>query len=114
MEQFFQRGPRENGVAPQEMRLLSLKAEPYADHRRVKVNAEVTPYQQPPNVELSILDTLGNTLAKANIIENTVDKFSLTLHFKTEPAPGEYTLEAKLHYQDIGEINTLKCTFLIG
>ena len=91
MDIFFT-DPSEAPLPPDEMRIRSLRAEPYPDGRRVKVLLEVTPFQQRPSFELAIIDDSDREVACASIVEIMLPKIDLVMHLRGRQGGGRYTL----------------------
>jgi len=72
--------------------------EPYPDGKRVRVYLELTPFQQRPSGELFVVDSLGNLVATANIIETIDAKMELTMHLRASNPQGEFTARAVIFY----------------
>jgi len=90
-------------AVPEETRITSLRAEPYADRRRVRVNVEATPFQKRPHIDVTLFDSDGEEVAAASLIEPLSWKLEFTLHLRGNEDPGgTYTLEAQLYYPDDG------------
>jgi hypothetical protein len=87
----------------EETRILLLEAEPYSDGCRVHIYLELTPFLQPPIIELNLTNHRGNNVGSASIVEPPGWKHELTMHIKNpEPAPADYQLTARLIYPDHG------------
>jgi hypothetical protein len=88
-------------AAPEETHITDLRAEPYPDRNRVRVNMEITPFQTRPHVEVTLTDSDGNEVAATSFVEPMTWKLEFTLHIrgKADPAGG-YHLEARLYYPD--------------
>jgi hypothetical protein len=88
-------------AAPEETRILELRAEPYPDRGRVRVNLEITPFQARPHVDVSLSDSQGNEVAATCFVEPMSWRLEFTLHIrgKADPA-GSYHLKACLYYPD--------------
>jgi len=88
-------------AAPGETRILELRAEPYPDRNRVRINMEITPFQTRPHVDVTLTDSDGNEVATTSLVEPISWKLEFTLHVrgKADPA-GSYHLEANLYYPD--------------
>lgn len=97
MDIFFQ-DPTAIPLPPNEVRIKSLKAEPWPDNRRVRVTLEVTPFQKRPNGELNISNPQGDEVASVSIIESIVPRMEFTMHMRGENPAGEYRLSAVLFY----------------
>ncbi len=97
-------------VAPEETRITLLKAEPYPDGRRVRVNLEITPFRERPYIEILLSDAHGDEVASTTIVEPMTWKLELTLHLRGA-RPGPFTLEAKLFYPDGPQARPVTCIF---
>jgi len=94
-------------LPPEEVRLTSLSAEPYPEGGRVRVSLEMTPFQKRPWLELVMVDSLGEEVASADIIEPLNFKIELTMHIRRAEPAGEYKLIARLYYPEQAD-NDLK------
>jgi hypothetical protein len=99
MEFFF---PEDNlhRTAPEETKILSLTAEPYPDGQRVRVNIEMSPFEQRPHLEVTLTDGENKEISTASFVEPMAWKLEFTLHVRTEPADGLLDLVARLYYPD--------------
>ena len=86
-------------ATPAETRIISLTAEPYPDGYRLRVNIEMTPFQQRPHLEVSLKDANHEEIASSSIVEPLTWKIEFTMHIRGE-LNNPYTLEAKLFYPD--------------
>ncbi len=98
MDFFF---PEDNlqRMTPEETHITSLTAEPYPDGQRVRVNIEITPFQQRPYIEVTLTDAGGQEVATASIVEPMGWKLEFTLHLRGA-TNGPFTLEALLFYPE--------------
>jgi len=104
--EFFLNDPNIARYPPAKIHLLDLRADSEPDGKRLRVALELTPFQQRPNIDLSLTDSNGNTVASASIIEPVGWKLELTLHIrKTGPTNGIYNLVASLTYPELGEVD---------
>ena len=88
---------------PDKVTIRELRAEPWADGRRVSIYLEVDPFQKPPNADLVIEDQRGQVMATTSIIHSMQRKMELTMHLRTA-LPGErYKLVVALFYAVINE-----------
>ncbi len=96
----------EDAVPPQEVRLEELRVEPWPDDpRRVRVHLQVTPFQARPNLQVNILDTGGETIASATIVEAMQHRMVFTMHIRTPEVGDRYTLAVEVSYPDIGVVD---------
>ena len=86
-------------ATPAETRITSLTAEPYPDGYRLRVNIEMTPFQQRPHLEVSLKDANFEEIASSSIVEPLSWKIEFTMHIRGE-LNNPYTLEATLFYPD--------------
>src|SRR5829696_4038164 len=86
-------------ATPEETRITSLTAEPYSDGYRLRVNIEMTPFQQRPHLEVALNDASNEEVASTSIVEPMGWKIEFTMHIRGE-LNNPYTLEAKLFYPD--------------
>jgi hypothetical protein len=98
MEFFF---PEDNltRATPEETSISRLSAQPYPDGRRLRVNLEITPFQQRPYIEVTLNDSNGIEVASTSIVEPLSWKLEFTMHIRGEPN-NPYTLHARLYYPE--------------
>jgi hypothetical protein len=97
-------------AVPEETRITSLTAEPYPDGYRLRVNIEMTPFQQRPHLEVALHDSDHEEIASSTIIEPLGWKIEFTMHIRGE-LNNPYTLEARLFYPDGPTAEAQKLTF---
>ena len=86
---------------PEETHITELRAEPYPDRGRVRVNIEITPFQTRPHVDVTLFDAAGDEIATTSLVEPMTWKLEFTLHIRgRETVVGAYRLEARLYYPD--------------
>jgi len=95
---YFQ-DPTEIPLPPEEVHIRELRVEPWIGGQRVKVYVELDAFQQPPNLTLSIRNTLGKVIAQIAVIESITRKIELNMHIRETEPVGEYTLLAVLYYE---------------
>lgn len=96
---------------PADVRFTELRVEPWPDGKRVRVHVSLTPFEQNPNLEALITDSANQEVAHASIIEIVDPRFVFTLHIRTHPVKGVYTLTASLSYQELGTIEERTISF---
>ncbi len=98
MDFFF---PEDNlqRATPAETRITKLTAEPYPDGQRVRVDLEITPFQQRPTIEVTLTDANGDEVATVSIVEPMMWKIEFTMHLRGANA-NPFKIEAKLFYPD--------------
>ena len=97
-------------AVPEETRITSLTATPYPDGYRLRVNIEITPFQQRPHLEVVLNDANDEEIASTSIIEPLGWKIEFTMHIRGE-LNNPYTLEARLFYPDGPAAETQSFTF---
>jgi hypothetical protein len=98
--------PPEDGLPPEQVRIQALRAEPWPeDGRRVRVHLDVTPFQERPNIEVSIAGESGQEAANVTIIESIDAHMVFTMHIRGNHPSGRFTLSASLAYPEIGVVD---------
>ena len=97
-------------LAPEQTRVQSLDAQPYPDGERVRVNVEMTPFQQRPYLEIKLTDANGDEVATASIVEPMSWKLELTMHLRGATA-SPFTIAARLFYPDGPEAEPVSRSF---
>ena len=97
-------------ATPEETRITSLSAEPYPDGYRLRVNIEMTPFQQRPHLEVVLNDADNEEVASSSIVEPLSWKLEFTMHIRGE-LNNPYTLQARLFYPDGPATDPKTCTF---
>lgn len=90
-------------AVPEETHITSLRAEPYPDRGRVRVNMEIVPFQKRPHIDVVLSDADGEEVATTHVVEPMSWKLEFTLHIRGKEDPaGAYSLEARLYYPEGG------------
>ena len=97
-------------AVPEETQISSLSAQPYPDGRRLRVNLEVTPFQQRPYIEILLHDANGSEVASTSVVEPMSWKLELTMHIRGA-LNNPYTLSARLYYPEGPSKEPVKITF---
>ncbi len=106
--------PSEDGLPPQEIRFVDLRAEPWPNQtQRVRIHIEMTPFLERPNIYVAILRLDEVEVSSIHIIETIESRMTFTMHIKGEQAKGAYQLHANLFYPDSGIIDEKKIMFEI-
>jgi hypothetical protein len=103
MDIFFT-DPTEIPLPPDEIRIRSLRAEPWPDGMRVRVYFEIDPFQKRPNAEIRILDEEDMEVASLNVIETIDRKMEFTMHLRRSDPRGHFHVDALLFYAEPVEI----------
>jgi hypothetical protein len=99
MDIFFT-DPTEVPLPPDEIRIRSLRAEPWPDGTRVRVYFEIDPFQKRPNAEVRILDEENREVASLNVIETIERKMEFTMHLRRSDPRGRFLVDALLFYSE--------------
>ena len=102
MDIFFT-DPSEVPLPPDEVRIQTLKAEPWPDGQRVRVSLEVDPFQKRPSAEIEIKNPSGRTVAAVTVIESMDRKMEFNMHLREKESGGTYQLSAVLYYNESEE-----------
>lgn len=97
--------PAEAPLPPDQMSFRSVAVEPFPDRRRLGVRLTITPFLVRPSIDLEVLDSAGVKVASSSIIEATDVEMSVTLHLRQAADDDRFTLSARLHYPDQGEVD---------
>jgi len=83
-----------------EIKIEGLEANVYPDRFRVRIDIEVTAFQERPNLILLMKDVSGKIVNELNIIATMHSEMDFTMHMRgmNDPA-GDYLLEAELFYE---------------
>ena len=104
----------DNLVPRDQVRLDRLTATPFADRRRVKVEVDVTPFRERPDLEIVIYDGTGRIVASSSVIASMQFKMEFNLHLRNLSNPaGDYTVQVQLYYEDIQSPQDTRATTII-
>lgn len=84
---------------PNEIKIQNLSAKPWADGQRVRVNLEITPFQQNPNAVIIITNLDAEEVACITIIETIEYEMEFTLHLRSSNNLGKYLVTASVYYE---------------
>ena len=105
---FFQ---PEDGLPPQEVRFKDLHVEPWPGGQRIRVHIELTPFLQPPCLEVAAENAAGDEIAHVSIIETILPKLVFTMHLRTQQLEGPFTLFARVYYPDLDTVDSREIPF---
>jgi hypothetical protein len=95
---FLQNNP--NLLPPEQVRIERIDASLLPGGMRVKVEIDVTPFRERPNLEIQILDPEGKIAAVSSVIATMHFKMEFHLHLRSAQAD-TYTAHVQLYYDDI-------------
>jgi len=96
----FFTNPNDVPVPPDEVKIRTVRAEPYPDKKRIRIYLEITPFQKRPFGEVVIFDNDGIQVALANIIEPIDNRIEVVLHLRKTNTVGKYTVKATISFAD--------------
>jgi len=105
--------PNPDAVAPSDVRIIHLSIQPWEDNKRIKVFIELTPFLNPPNLEIEILDHEGNVISSTNIIETILSKLVFTMHMRQLDPTNRYTVSVIVGYEGIGMVSNASYNFVL-
>jgi hypothetical protein len=83
----------------------------------VGVDVEITPFQERPNLHVSIYDAQGREVASVGAMQIQAKQIGFTLHLRHAEISGTYTAAARLVYPDpdldLGVVDEAETTFEI-
>lgn len=84
------------------VKIERLEASPYPDGWRIKLNVDVTPFQERPSLELRVMRAEDDFLvAELSIIETMHRSMEFTVHVRGVQSPnGSYIAQADLYYDE--------------
>jgi len=94
--------PGEDLPAPRpraEVRFTQAAVRPYPDGRRMKLNFGLTPFEERPNVDISVINPDGLEVATLSLIEAMDTSFDFTVHLRGPEPRGEHQLRLTLFYR---------------
>ena len=109
--------PNQVPVPPDQTRIRALSAEAWPDGRRIAVDVELTPFQQRPDLHVSIRDADGLEVASVAAMQIRQTQIGFTMHLRQPDTRGEYRVTALIAYPDpdldMGVVDQAETTFEI-
>ncbi len=86
----------------EKVRIERFEAAPYPDGWRIKLNVDVTAFQERPSLELRVLRLPEErVIAELSIIETMHRQMEFTVHVRGLDSPnGDYLAQADLYYEE--------------
>jgi len=104
MDIFFT-NPEDIPLPPEKMEIRKLIATPSDDGKRVAVEIEITPFQQRPNLELTVFNQENREVTSLSVVEAIENTMTFTLHLR-EPEPNrQYQVEVQLFYAKLDNLD---------
>jgi hypothetical protein len=101
MMDIFFNDPTDVPLPPDQVEIRKLTAVPNEEGSRVLLNFELTPFQERPNIEISVRNQTGKETASLSVVEAIEHKMDFTLHMKEPDPRGSYTLSMEVFYTDL-------------
>jgi hypothetical protein len=107
--------PSKTPKSREDVRLQELGLYVYPDGRRVAVGFNLTPFLEPPSLEVRVVNERGERASWLNIIETADTNFSLTMHLRDANPTTHYDVTAIVYYAtpdtDRLDVHSLTRTF---
>lgn len=97
--------------SPKEVQILAVEANLLADQRRIELTIEITPFIEPPDLDIEAFAEDGRVVASTAIISVPNKRVKLTLHLRGEIGEGRYRVQCTLKYADL-ELRATAETFV--
>lgn len=85
-------------LPPDQMEIRQLTAHPLEDRKRVLVEFELTPFQQRPNVEITVTNQENKPVSGFSVVEAIENKMAFTLHLREKDPQGTYLVDMQVFY----------------
>jgi hypothetical protein len=86
-----------------EVRVEHIQATAVSDGKRIHIELQITPFAPAdrPNLDIEVIDPLGESAGSVAIVETMHNSLSLTFHLRAEkPLPGNYRVRGNLYYDE--------------
>lgn len=97
--------PSETPVPPEDMRIQDLSVERSRDGGRIRLAVDITPFLEPPSLQVAVRDHDGSEIASAAVIGLVTAHLELTLHLRGESDPEDLHVEVELGYPPDGPVD---------
>ena len=104
MDIFFT-NPDDVPLPPEKMEIRELSAVPLGDGKRVSVEFEITPFQQRPNLEITVTNQDDLIVSSLSVVEAIENKMTFTLHLKEPKPTGSYQVAMELFYAELDKMD---------
>ncbi len=95
--EFYFRDPNETPLAPDQVRIKTLRGEPRPDGNKIRVTLQVTAFQERPSGDIRILNQHGDVLASLSFIEAISPHQEFTMHLRGETS-NPHQIHARIYY----------------
>lgn len=104
MDIFFN-DPSDIPMPPDEIEIRELAAVPNQDGSRVSVTIEISPFQERPNIEITVTNQKGKLAASFSVVEAIENRMEFTLHLREKEPHGKYTISMEVFYTDLSSLD---------
>jgi hypothetical protein len=104
MDIFFN-DPNDVPLPPDQIEIRELSAKPNQEGSRVLVKFEISPFQQRPNIEISVSNQAEKEVASLRVVEAIENRMDFTLHMRETQPRGSYTLSMQVFYTDLSTLD---------
>jgi hypothetical protein len=99
---------------PEEVQIRAIEIDPYPDGQRLRVLIELTPFIEPPDLSVRVLNHEGREVADLSIVGAHQPSLGVTIHLRETSSKDSYSLDAAIEYEDLGQVHQFSKTFGIG
>lgn len=85
-------------LPPDQVEIRQLTAKPMEDRKRVLVEFELTPFQQRPNIEITVTNQQNKPVSGFSVVEAIENKMAFTLHLREADPQGAYQVNMQVFY----------------
>ncbi|MEJ2552127.1 MAG: hypothetical protein P8Z42_09010 [Anaerolineales bacterium] len=103
--------PSEDALPPEEVRIRKVSFSVQADHRRVRISMELTPFRIPPDIAVVITDGDDVELASTNIIGAMNSRLTFTMHLPELTPSSRCLFRAAVDYREQGTVDEVEKAF---
>jgi hypothetical protein len=86
---------------PEEVQILAVQANLLSDQRRIQLTIEITPFLDPPDLEIEAFTEDDKLVASTAIIGVPNQRATLILHLRGEIREGRYRVQCTLKYAEL-------------
>jgi hypothetical protein len=97
--------PSEIPLPPEDVRVKAVELQPYPDGRRVRRMLNLTPFQSPPNLSISVTDAREQEVSSLSIIGATEATMSLTIHIRDPEVEEPLSVHLAVAYEEQGIVD---------
>jgi len=96
-----------------QVRIREVRASPYPDGRRVRLDIRLTPFQERPSLQIEVFNASGAAVASLTFIESLFSILELTIHLRESHPQGEYRAVTAVHYAGETPLHRVETAFAV-